>query len=65
VSIAPRHHHRVFGHTQIGLPQPHSMPFGQAIEPSDGRVQQLGTLPWSSVSVRAALRTPDASAQEF
>jgi len=42
VGIAPRHHRRVFGDTDIGLPQPHSVLLHQAVEPLDRRVQQLG-----------------------
>ena len=42
VGIAPRHHGGALGDTQIGLPQPHAVRVGQAIEPLDRRVQQLG-----------------------
>ena len=42
VGIAPRHHRGLLGDAQIGLPQPHPMLPGQAVEPLDRRVQQLG-----------------------
>ena len=42
VGIAPRHHGRMLGDAQIGLPQPHPMRPGQAVEALDRRVQQLG-----------------------
>src|SRR3974390_563300 len=42
VGIAPRHHRSVFGDAQIGLPQPHPMLAGHAVEALDRRVQQLG-----------------------
>ena len=42
VGIAPRHHRRLLGEAQIGLPQPHAVVAGQAIEPLDRRVQQPG-----------------------
>jgi len=42
VGIAPGHHGGALGDTQIGLPQPHAVRVGQAIEPLDCRVQQLG-----------------------
>ena len=42
VGVAPRHHRRMSGDTDVGLPQPHPMPGGQAVEPLDGGVQQLG-----------------------
>ena len=42
MGIAPRHHRRPLGDAQIGLPQPHAVLAGQAIEALDRRVQQLG-----------------------
>ena len=42
VGIAPRHHRRLLGDAQIGLPQPHPVLPGQAVEPLDRGVQQLG-----------------------
>jgi hypothetical protein len=42
VGITPRHHRRLLGDAQIGLPQPRAMVAGQAIEPLDRRMQQLG-----------------------
>ena len=42
VGIAPRHHRRLLGDAQVGLPQPHPVLPGQAVEPFDRRVQQLG-----------------------
>jgi hypothetical protein len=42
VGVAPRHHRRALGNTEVGLPQPHSVLVGQAVEPLDGGVQQLG-----------------------
>ena len=42
VGVAPRHHRRPFGDAQIGLPQPHAMLHGQAVQALDRRVQQLG-----------------------
>jgi len=42
VGIAPRHHRGMLGDTEVGLPQPHAVLGGQAVEAPDGRVQQLG-----------------------
>jgi hypothetical protein len=42
VGIAPRHHRRPLGDPRIGLPQPQPVLLGQAVEPLDRRVQQLG-----------------------
>jgi len=42
VGITPRHHRRLLGDAQIGLPQSPAVPAGQAIEPLDRRVQELG-----------------------
>ena len=42
VGVAPRHHRRAFGDAEVGLPQPHPVLVGQAIEAFDRRVQQLG-----------------------
>jgi hypothetical protein len=42
VAITPRHYRRAFGDTEVGLPQPHPVLVGQAVEVPDGGVQQLG-----------------------
>ena len=42
VGVAPRHHRRAFGDADVGLPQPHPVLVGQAVEAPDGGVQQLG-----------------------
>ncbi len=42
VGIASRHHRRAFGDAEIGLPQPHPVLVGQAVEAFDRRMQQLG-----------------------
>jgi hypothetical protein len=42
VGVAPRHHRRALGDPQVGLPQPHPMLGGQAVDAPDGRVRQLG-----------------------
>ena len=42
VGITPRHHRRVLGDTEVGLPQPHPVLVGQAVEAFDRRMQQLG-----------------------
>jgi hypothetical protein len=42
VGIAPRHHGGALGDAQIGLPQSHAVLSGQAIEPLDRRMQELG-----------------------
>ena len=42
VGIAPRHHRRVLGDAQVGLPQPHAMLPGQAVDALNRRMQQLG-----------------------
>jgi hypothetical protein len=42
VGVAARHHRRALGDTQIGLPQPHRVVAGQAIEPLDRGMQELG-----------------------
>ena len=40
--VAARHHGSLLGDAQIGLPQPHPMLAGQAVEALDRRMQQLG-----------------------
>jgi hypothetical protein len=42
VRVAPRHHRGPLGDAHIGLSQPYSVPAGEAIEPLDGGMQQLG-----------------------
>ena len=42
VGVAPRHHRRALGDTNIGLPQPHPVLLGDTVEPIDRCVQQLG-----------------------
>jgi hypothetical protein len=42
VGVAPRHHRRAFGDAEVGLPQPHPVLVGQAVEAPDRGVQQLG-----------------------
>ena len=42
VGVASRHHGRALGDAQIGLPQPHAVLAGQAVQSLDRRVQQLG-----------------------
>jgi len=42
VGIASRHRRRAFGDAEIGLPQPHPVLVGQAVEAFDRRMQQLG-----------------------
>ena len=42
VGIASRHHRRLPGDADVGLPQLHAVTAGQAIEPFDRRMQQLG-----------------------
>jgi hypothetical protein len=42
VGIASRHHRRLLGDAQIGLPESHRMTTGQAIEPLDRCMQELG-----------------------
>jgi hypothetical protein len=42
LGIAPRHHDGALGDAQIGLPQSHAVLSGQAIEPLDRRMQELG-----------------------
>lgn len=42
VGVAPRHHRRMFGDAQVGLPQPQPMLPDHAVEPPDRRVQQFG-----------------------
>ena len=42
VGIAPRHHRRPLGDTDVGLPQPDPVLLRQAVEPLDRRVQQFG-----------------------
>ena len=42
VGVAPRHHRGPLGDAQIGLSQPYSVPAGEAIEPLDRGMQQLG-----------------------
>jgi hypothetical protein len=39
VGIAPRHHRRVPGDPDVGLPQPHAVLVGQPVEAFDGGVQ--------------------------
>lgn len=41
-AVAAGHHRGGLGHTRIGLPQPDVVPGRQAVEPLDGRMQQLG-----------------------
>ena len=53
VCITSRHHRRLLGDAQIGLPQPRAMVASQAIEPLDRRMQQLGGIH----PVRAAVAT--------
>ena len=42
MGVAARHHRGGLGHARIGLPQPDAVPSRQAVEPLDGRMQQLG-----------------------
>ena len=42
VGVAPRHHRGALGDAQVGLPQPDPVLVGQAVEPLDRGVQQLG-----------------------
>ena len=42
VGIASRHRGRPLGDAQIGLPQPHAVLTGQAVQSLDRRVQQFG-----------------------
>ena len=42
VGVAAGHHRRGSGDPAIGLPQPDPVPGRQAIEPFDGRMQELG-----------------------
>jgi hypothetical protein len=42
MGVASRHHRRPLGDAHVGLPQPHPVLAGHAIEPPDRRVQQLG-----------------------
>ena len=42
VSVTSRHHGGSLGDAQIGLPQPHPVLLGQAVEPLDRSVQQFG-----------------------
>src|SRR5829696_110013 len=42
MGVAARHHRSRLGDSQVGLPQPDAVPSGQAVEPLDGRMQQLG-----------------------
>ena len=42
MGVASRHHSRALGDAQIGLPQPHTVLAGQAVQSLDRRVQQLG-----------------------
>ena len=42
VGIAPRHHRRVFGDADVGLPQLHAVLVGQPVAAFDRRMQQLG-----------------------
>ena len=42
VSIAPGHHRRVPGDPDVGLPKPHAVLVGQAVDALDGGVHQLG-----------------------
>ena len=44
VGIASRHHRRLLGDAQIGLPQSHRMRTGQAIEPLDRCMQELASV---------------------
>ena len=42
MGIAARHHGGAFGESQIRLPQPQTVLFGQPIEALDGGMRQLG-----------------------
>jgi hypothetical protein len=42
VGIASRHHRRLLGEAQVGLPQAHAVATGQAVEALDRRMQQFG-----------------------
>jgi hypothetical protein len=42
MGVAPRHHRRPLGDALIGLPLSHAVFAGQAVQPFDCRVQQLG-----------------------
>ena len=42
MGVAARHHRGGLGEARIGLPQPDAVPSRQAVEPLDGRMQQLG-----------------------
>src|ERR1700730_602367 len=42
MGVAARHHRSGLGHATIGLPQSDAVPSRQAVEPLDGRMQQLG-----------------------
>ena len=42
VGVTAGHHGGLLGDAQIGLPQPHSMAAGQAVEPFDGGMKELG-----------------------
>lgn len=42
MGVAARHHRGGLGYARIGLPQPDAVPSRQAVEPLDGRMQQLG-----------------------
>jgi len=42
MGVAAGHHRGGLGDASIGLPQPDAVPDRQAVEPLDGRMQQLG-----------------------
>jgi hypothetical protein len=42
VGITPRHHRRLLGDADVGLPQSHAVSAGQSIEPLDRGVEKLG-----------------------
>ena len=42
MGVAPRHQGRALGDADVGLPQPHPMLLGHAVEPIDRSMQQLG-----------------------
>jgi hypothetical protein len=42
MGVAARHHRGGLGDPHVGLPQPDAVPGRQAVEPLDGRMQQLG-----------------------
>jgi hypothetical protein len=42
VGIAPRHHRRLLGDADVGLPQSHAVTAGQVIEARDRGMEKLG-----------------------